>query len=56
LIAEVNRDPKKRRKPYHPNEFNPYLARRKRRGKSVSVDELADDIMNISHPRGRKPN
>ena len=26
LIANVNRDPKKRRRPYRPDEFNPYTA------------------------------
>lgn len=32
LLANINRDPKKRSRPFHPDDFNPYAERRLKRG------------------------
>lgn len=43
LVANVNRDPKKRARPYKPDDFNPYRDResKKRPRRSASKEEMA---------------
>jgi len=47
MMAEINRDRKKRRRPFRPDEFGPFARGRKHR-KRVSVDELVDDMMSFA--------
>lgn len=54
LVANVNRDPKKRRRPFTPSEFNPHIAGRRRRGVPVSVDRLADEMVRVGQAKGRR--
>jgi cytochrome P450 len=50
LIANVNRDPRKSR-PFTPDQFNPHRAPKRRKGKSITVDQLAEDIMSLAGGR-----
>lgn len=52
LIANVNRDPRKSRA-FTPDQFNPHRQPRRRKGKSVTVAALADDIMSLAGNRKR---
>jgi hypothetical protein len=56
MIANVNRDAKKRRKPFAPSEFNPFSGRKgKRPGrKKVTVEELTRDVLAMAEKRGGK--
>jgi len=38
LLATIHRDPKKHRKPYKPDEFNPYRQKKKRQGPATKED------------------
>lgn len=49
LLANCHRNPKKRHKPFHPDEFMP---RAKRRGSRVSVEQLTRDVLRASRSRG----
>jgi hypothetical protein len=56
MLANVNRDPKRRRKPYAASEFNPYHAGKRRPGnrvgKDISVDRLADELVSLGRRAG----
>ena len=45
----INRDPKKRRRPVRPDELNPYSAKRRRKGvkgqRTMTVGDLTNEIM-----------
>ena len=39
LIANANRDPKRKPTPFTPDDFNPMVSRRERKAKGIAVDE-----------------
>ena len=53
LIANCHRDPKKRQRPFAPDEFMPRS--RPRRRATVSVDRLTDEIIRVGQSRGVIP-
>lgn len=61
LVANVNRDTKKRPKPYTPDEFNPYSKKNRRKGsdavkltKVQSVQAVADVFRGMAAGAGRR--
>ena len=53
LIANCHRDPKKRPRPFAPDEFMPRS--RPRRKATVSVERLTDEIIRVGQSRGVIP-
>jgi hypothetical protein len=49
-IAEVNRDRKKRSRPYTPAEFHPHV-KQKRKGRTISVEDLTRQILLIQESK-----
>jgi hypothetical protein len=39
LIANANRDPKRKPTPFTPDDFNPMVSRRERKAKGIAVDK-----------------
>lgn len=57
VIANAHRDPKKRRRPFQPGEFNPHnraAARRARGRKGFDVDRFARDLLAVSRAKQRE--
>lgn len=53
VLAEINRDPKRRRQPWTPDDFNPYSEAPRRKPAAVSVERLTDEIMRIAERRSK---
>lgn len=53
LIANCHRDPKRRKRPFSPAEFQPYRRPRTRPRRSMPVDRLAREIMAVGRRRDR---
>ena len=53
LLANCHRDPKKRPRPFAPDEFMPRS--RPRRKATVSVERLTDEIIRVGQSRGVIP-
>lgn len=53
LIANCHRDPKKRPRPFAPDEFMPRS--KPRRKATVSVERLTDEIIRVGQSRGVIP-
>ena len=53
LLANCHRDPKKRPRPYTPDEFMPRS--RPRRKAAISVERLTDEIIRVGQSRGVIP-
>lgn len=54
MLANIHRDPKKKRRPYTPVEFNPYHAPKRKRGHPVTVDRLAREIESLGKGRRKR--
>lgn len=55
IIAEANRDPKKRSRPYRPEEFHPMTARRRRR-RDMTAEEAESALRSFAGiPRPEPP-
>lgn len=57
LLANCHRDPKRRRKPFTPSDFNPYTQPRRRttgRKSHVSVEQLTRDILAVAEYKRKK--
>jgi hypothetical protein len=53
IQAELNRNPKKRTRPYRPMDFNPFAAKRRAR-RTVTVEQLTEDMMRfVDRRKGR---
>jgi hypothetical protein len=52
LVANVNRDPKTRKRPFTPDDFSPYPSKPRRR-QTISVDQLAHEIMMIAEAKAK---
>lgn len=52
LLANINRNPQRRSRPFQPSDFDPFAGPRRKGGK-VSVARLADEIMKYQDAKGR---
>lgn len=54
LFANAHRDPRKRARPFRPDDFDPTRKRRRGKGRAISVSRLVDDLMGpVEKKRGR---
>ncbi len=54
LIAETNRNPKKRGRPFAPDDFNPFARKRKRKAGSSLTAANIDALQVLLPPEKRK--
>jgi len=53
IIAEVNRDSKRRSRPYQPADFNPHIQRKKRQ-RTMTVEDLTHDILKVAKSKAKR--
>lgn len=54
LVANCNRDPKKRRRPYTPDDFNPLARSRRRRTGGIPITAENIELLKAFLPENRR--